>query len=250
MMWLRDLVKETYGTDKDLKWDAKTSTATIRGASFKPGITIQNGITSYIYINNEGKMMVESSDFAKAVGLSGQYGSQNPLLDKESTTLALRSEHANEVLKAGSMIPKLDSSKTYILEYDSHDIMFSIDKTTMRVNMEIGNARDYILKGYSYKLAGWLKTLYRGQFGKNYWIEQGPLAAELFGHAAPHELLIVEDKFGNVISKIPSTGIISVHTKIADIGDTMDSNKWERMLWDTLGNNEVFMKLISRFFIY
>ena len=243
MMGLRDLVTETYGSDKDLKWDEKTKTASIGSAVF--GQTINGVIMGYI--NNDGKMMVDSAVFANAVGLSGKYGSYNPSLSEDATRLALRSEYASSMLLK-SQTPYLDPEKTYILEYMKQDIMLNINKTTMHVNMERGTAKDYILRGNSYSLAGWLLYLYEKQYDEPYWIGQGPIAAELFGHAAPHQLLTFKDRYGRQL-KIPSTGLITRHTRVADIGDTMKSNPAERLLWDTLGNDQLFRMFISQSFI-
>jgi hypothetical protein len=230
------MVKETFGSDKDLKWNPVTKVATINGYSF--GALLGNG-----YINSEGRMIVDSAKFAIAMKLSNNFGSWESDVTEDTAMKALRSEYANSQVTASN--PKgfvMDPGKYYFLDYGEITIDVKVTEHTMHVSMVSGGARKYILQKFSQdslrfdnagQLATWLKTIYYSQYNRPFEVDTSAIAVELVAHAAPD--LIIDALPQDTRARLPILEQIKTHSKEADIGEPGHERRIERILWDTLG---------------
>jgi hypothetical protein len=246
-MGLRDLVNETYGTDKNLKWDASTRTATVGPATFAPGFVWQNGEVVSIYINSSGSMMVESSYFAKMVGLSGKYGSCNMFLTEEQTRKAVRSEYADMMVHTPGSGFILNPKKYYFLDYNGNTIDVRITKVSMHVSNINGDAKNTILNQGAYGLADWLQQIYFNTYGNCFSVGKTAIAEELLGHAAPDQLMTSYDNLGNpFIDTMEIFWNPKYHTQEADIAIAGVERPFERWLWDNLADQVLTWPLIGK----
>jgi hypothetical protein len=218
------MVNETYGTDEALQWDDKTKTATINGVSFKSGI---NGV-----INNNGSLMLDSSVFARMMGLSNRFGSYNSSLTEAEALKALRSEYANSVVWDGGFKPKgnIEDTVYYFLDFLGYDIDIALYEHTIHVSNNNGDARSLILGGGAEPLAIWIKDIYKSTYRRDFDVATRAISVELLGHAAPDKLIDM--------APIPVQGLlkgIKGHSDEADIGEPGHERWWERAIWDTLG---------------
>jgi RHS repeat-associated protein len=227
---LRDMVKDTYGTDGGLKWDPIKKTATINGASF-------SSCFGNAYIDSNGRMIVDSAVFSRAIGLSNRFGSYNPDVTKELALKALRSEYANTQFAIGNpnglvMIPR----EYYFLDYNGNTIDLWMDQYTMHVSMISGDAKMYLLSNPSlsltnaYDLSDWLKGVYSLQYDRSYGVGTEAIAVELIGHAVPDYLISISPDWAQ-----ERLQTIKNHSEVADIGEGTHELFVERVLWDTLG---------------